>query len=76
MTNFATLKVQLELFTTSFSGQAKQTSFPSLSDVQKYVQSLSPAMRSSISEVIVLLKLILIMPATNAVSERSASALR
>jgi len=37
---------------------------------------MSPAMQSGMSEVMTLIKLILIMPATNAISEKSASALR
>ena len=37
---------------------------------------MSPAMQNGMSEVMKLIKLILMMPATNAVSERSASALR
>ena len=40
------------------------------------MQSLSPGVQSSMSEAFTLLRLILVMPATNAVSERSASALR
>ena len=70
-----TLKVQLELFTTGFS-QTEQSSQPTFSEVIKYVKSMSPAMQNGMSEVMKLIKLILIMPATNAVSERSASALR
>ena len=70
-----TLKVQLELFTTGFS-QTEQSSQPTFCEVIKYVKSMSPAMQNGMSEVMKLIKLILIMPATNAVSERSASALR
>ena len=73
--NEASLKVQLELFTIGYS-QAELGSQPSLCEVVEYVKLLSPAMKSDISEVVKLLTLILIMPATNAVSEQSASALR
>ena len=73
--NEASLKVQLELFTTAYS-QAERSSQPSLCEVVEYVKLLSPAMQSGMSEVVKLLTLILVMPATNAVSERSASALR
>jgi len=45
-------------------------------DIQKCFQSLAPAQLSLLSQVALLVKLILLMPATNAVSERSASALR
>ena len=49
---------------------------PTLHDVLDYVRSLSPGQRTSMSQLCVLLTLILILPATNAVSERSASSLR
>ena len=64
------LKVHLETLSTNF--QAKRDTF-SIFDVK---ESLSPNERLIISEVCVLLKLILVMPSTNAVSERSFSALR
>jgi len=41
--------------------------------VKKYIQSMSVAERSLISEVVTLLQLILILPSTNAVSERTFS---
>ena len=47
-----------------------------LHSVIKYLQELSHAQRSLLSEICTLASLILIMPATNAVSERSFSALR
>ena len=39
------------------------------------IKSLSPAQQSCMSEIFTLLKLVMLMPATNAVSERSASTL-
>ncbi len=45
-------------------------------DVKKYFLSLSPAQLSLVSNVKRLMQLILVMPATNASSERSFSALR
>jgi len=66
------LKIQLELFATGFS----QTERCTFCEVLKYAKSLSPAMQSWMSEVMKVIKLLLIMPATNAVNERSASALR
>ena len=45
-------------------------------DIHKCFQSLPPAQLSLLSQMSLLVKLITIMPATNAVSERSASALR
>ena len=45
-------------------------------DIVQHVCSLSPGMRISITHVCSLIHLLLVMPATNAVSERCASALR
>lgn len=66
------LGTQLELLATAMTSTNK----PTLRDVIDYVRSLSPGQRVSMSQVCVLLTLILVMPATNAVSERSASSLR
>ena len=49
---------------------------PSIQDIVIYLKSLSPSQRSIMSEVCTLVKLLLVCPATNAVSERSASGLR
>ena len=48
----------------------------SVQTVMEYLQSLSTAERDNYCEIIKLVKLILVMPATNAVSEQSFSALR
>ena len=72
--NPSLLKLHLEMLGTSFANSPSESSaFP---DVKEHMQSLSPGMQSSMSEAFTLLRLILVMPATNAVSERSASALR
>lgn len=47
-----------------------------LFDIIEYFKSRSPAELTLFSEIGTLLKLLLVMPATNAVSERSFSALR
>ena len=47
-----------------------------LKSIVLYLQSLSSEQREYFAEVITLVKLILVMPATNATSERSFSALR
>ena len=47
-----------------------------LSDLLKYFKALSKAQQELMSEVVILIKLLLVMPATNAVSERSFSALK
>ena len=58
---------------TSFVNSPSEST--ALQDVKEHMQSLLPGMQSSMSEAFTLLRLILVMPATNAVSERSASAL-
>lgn len=65
------LKAHLELLSTSIRelGNTNPTQF-------EYFKSLSSAARGNMSEVCTLLRLLLVMPATNAVSERSTSALR
>jgi len=62
------LKIHLELFGTFFSrlGIAK----PTLRVIKDYFKDISPAIRSSTSEVCTLLKLIMVLPATNAVNEQ------
>ena len=45
-------------------------------DIVQHVCTLSLGMRMSITQVCTLVRLLLVMPATNAVGERSASALR
>ena len=47
-----------------------------LQDCVNYLRSLSAAQRSFYSQVCILVRLILVMPVTNAVSERSFSAMR
>ena len=48
----------------------------SFNDIHQHFKSLSTMQLSLVSQVTFLVKLILLMPATNAVSERSASAMR
>ena len=71
--DFDQLKVHLETLSANFQGKRDTVS---IFDVKDFVLSLSPNERPIISEVCVLLKLISVMPSTNAVSERSFSALR
>ena len=68
----SSLKVQLESFTTAFIPAAEK---PTFTAVKTFIISLSPAQRGAMSEVCTVLKLIMVISATNAVSERSASAL-
>ena len=71
----STLETQLEMLTSAFVSSIDRKK-PTLTTIKEYVISLSPAQRISISEVCTALKLIIVIPATNAVSERSASVLR
>lgn len=47
-----------------------------IQDIVDILREMKPASRSMYSEIVTLLNLILVMPATNATSERSFSALR
>ena len=68
------LTTQLKLLGTHFSAQnSKSVTFQ---DCLQYLQSLSEAQKTFYSEVCVLVRLILVMPATNAVSERSFSSMK
>ena len=49
---------------------------PTIFDIRDYCKSLSAAQRNLLSQVCRVVQLILVMPATNATSERSFSALR
>ena len=48
----------------------------SIKDILKCLRNISSAQRALLSEICVIAKLVLVMPATNAISERSFSALR
>lgn len=67
----ANLKMQLEMLSDHISGNNID-----IFDVKKYLQELAPAVKALFSEVVLLMKLILVLPATNATSERSFSAMR
>ena len=69
----SSLTTQLEILTSAFSSSSEK---PTLATIKEHIVSLSPAQRVLISEVCTVLKLIMVMPATNAISERSASVLR
>ena len=67
------LELQLSNLATYF--QEKEITV-SLDECFRYLQSLSPAAKTFYSEVCAIAQLILVMPATNAVSERSFSVMR
>ena len=71
----STLTTQLEILISAFASSTNRERL-TLTNIKEYVASLSPAQRISISEVCTVLKLILVTPATNAISERSGSVLR
>ena len=71
--NEGELRTQLSLMSTSLpTDQATHN----LCSILKYLREISDAQRSLMSEVCTLATLILVMPATNASSERSFSSLR
>lgn len=70
--NAQNLKVQLEILGSNMEPE----SIMDITDVKTKLQQMSPAQRALLNEVILVMKLILVMPATNATSERSFSAMR
>ena len=70
------LRSQLQTFGIHFQTVEETAVQISVFDVKRYFLSLSPGQVSLLSQVRRLLQLILVMPATNATSERSFSALR
>ena len=70
------LKTQLEVFSTDCAANSESRGKYQLSDVIEMLKSKSEPQKDLLSEVCILLKLLLVMPATNAISERSFSALR
>ena len=79
--NNGLLEAQLITFGLRFQQVLKEKNEPlkndmSICDVKDYFTSLSKGQQSLLSEVKKVLQLVLVMPATNATSERSFSALR
>ena len=64
---------QLEMLTSAFVSSTEKTT---LATIKAHIVPLWPAQHVSISEVYTVLKLIMVMPATNAVSKCSASVLK
>ena len=71
--NVHALEMQLLIFATNFTMVGKNTS---IKDILQYLRNIYSAQRALLFEICVIVKLILVMPATNAISERSFSALR
>ena len=72
------LHAQLQVFTSECQRQQKETGIPftTVFDIKDFFCNLTDSQKSLFSEVCKVVKLILIMPASNATSERSFSALR
>ena len=68
--NYDNIEVQFQTISQSIKGDL------SLVGIVDYLKSLSTTARSLYSEIVTLIELILVMPATNATSERSFSTLR
>ena len=68
--------IQLQLLTAHYETMKNDQGKVTFKDIVEYLQSLSAAQRSLYSQVVVLVTLVLVMPATNATSERSFSCLR
>ena len=69
------LKTELSLFPDMVQSMGYDTSRFDIADLLEFFQSLGNARKLLLSEIYILGKLMLVMPATNAVSERSFSAL-
>ena len=69
------LQVHLEMLQATFPEGLKSVTLCT-NDLKCFILSLSENERAVIEEVVTLLKLILVLPSTNAVSERSFSAMR
>ena len=67
------LRGQLEVLSAYFKDKSSSVSFR---DILEYLKSLSTALKVHYSEVVTLVKLILVLLAINATSERTFSAIR
>ena len=69
------LQVQLVTFGTNFQSNPGKRR-PTVFDIRDYIVAMTQAQKDLLNEVVNLMKLILVMPATNSTSKRSFSALR
>ena len=69
------LQVQLVTFGTNFQSNPGERR-PTVFDIRDYITAMTQAQRDLLDQVVNLMQLILVMPATNSTSERSFSALR
>ena len=59
-----------------FQANKPQTKISTFKEVWEHCKSMSKGQKSLLMQIVIVLKLLLVMPATNAVSERSFSGLR
>jgi hypothetical protein len=71
--NAVNLKMHLDILSNSIPAENQ---FSNIFDIKQYIQELSQTEKDLIREVILVMKLILVMPATNSSSERSFSCMR
>ena len=71
--NVHALETQLLIFAINVTIEDKNTN---IKDILKYLRNISSAQRTLLSEICIIAKLIIVMNAINAVSEKSFSALR
>ena len=72
--NSANLQVQLQILVQDYPKHDLE--YTTIFDIRNYMRRLSAAKKQLMAEVCTVLKLVLVMPASNATSERSFSALR
>ena len=70
------LKTQLEVFSTDCAGNSESKEKYQISDLIGMFKCKSESYQDLLSQVCTLVKLLLVMPATNAISKRSFSTLR
>jgi len=75
-TDFDTTQLRLHLNVLASNFPADLHNTATVMDVRRHVQAMSSPEKLLISQVLTLFHLILVMPATNATSERSFSAMR
>ena len=68
------LRLHLQVLTTNYPQEQREA--VTVRDVCVYFQKMSTFEKSLLSQAVVLLKLLIVMPATNTISERSFNALR
>jgi len=71
-----TLPTQLESLKTLVEARYTDANVVTIPDIVQLLKDMKPSSREMFSQVVTIVRLILVMPATNATSERSFSALR